>query len=136
MTRKEKIASFRVVRISRPPLTSFIPVNDERRDRLYNHNCYDTYDIPDYSSFSRRNLKREDLYLLERRWWIVFSYCGEAYTLIVEPGAVYDVASVPKAFVHGGLTKRGQSIQEAALTVCLRFILVSLLTMPTTSLEL
>lgn len=112
MTRKQKIASFKVVHISNPPLTRFIPVNTKRRVELYESNFLI---LPWYETFVRKNLEREDLYVVEEQWSITFEYMNKAYTLTVNPGAVYDVASVPKHFVRGGLTKRGQAIQEAAL---------------------
>lgn len=113
--RRAAVNSFKVVDVSLPPLTSFVPVDPVRRAKQWDW-MYFTHGVvlPDYEVYKRRNLEYVDLIVFERDWWIIYEYNYKRYKVTVKPGAVIDSASVPTVFVRRNLTKRGQHIQEAA----------------------
>lgn len=115
MSRKDDISSFKVVDIGLPPLCYNLPVRDIRRVDLGYELSERGIGIPDYLTFRRENLRREDLVVFAETWWIVFRYKGKMYNLVIKPGAVIDYASVPRMIAHGKLSKRGQHVDEAAV---------------------
>lgn len=109
--RREALTSFRVNNISLPPSSSFLPVSHPRRRYVYRH----VAGLPAYNKIERHNLKREDLYYLNHKWWIDFNYLGVRYVVVADAKLVTDYASVPFYASFRKLTKRGQHIDEEAL---------------------
>jgi len=98
-----------------PIVTTFIPVERYRRERLYETMAKRGYKMPEYSSLTRMNMRAQDLMVIMEECSIIFKYNGKIYELVVYPSLVVDCASVPVSLVQGDLNKFGQHVEMAAL---------------------
>ena len=115
MSRMKKIRSFQVVDYSGSVLDEFIPTDKNAREALYEGFREKGVILPPYSSFKRRALRRRDMKVVCREWWMIFDYCGKRYKITVDVGSCYDGASVPVPFVMGNVSKFNQYVLIPAL---------------------
>jgi len=116
MSRKEKVASFKIVHETNPVVDVVIPIDVKSRDELYNLFLY-VYDIelPSYESFKKRKMKLNDMRVLMQDWTCSFWYDKNLYEVIVKKGACYDGASVPVFLIRHNIRKYSQQIIGPAI---------------------
>lgn len=110
-----KTHSFKVLYDLDPIVTAFIPVEEEKRARLYKIMSDRGCELPEYSTLTRSNMRPQDLMVVLEECIIQFMYDDKIYELVVKPGLIFDCASVPNTLVQGDLNKFGQHVEMAAL---------------------
>jgi len=115
LSRMKKIRSFKIVEYSGSILDEFIPTDEAKRDVLYAGFRARGVKLPPYDSFERKALRKRDMKVVCRNWYMVFDYCGERYRIEFKKGACYDGASVPVPFVFGNVSKFNQYVSVASL---------------------
>lgn len=115
ISRMKKIRSFKVVEYSGSILDEFIPTDSAKRDVLYAGFRAEGVKLPQYSSFDRLALRKRDMKVICRDWYMVFDYCGRRYRIEFKTGSCYDGASVPVIFVLGNVSKFNQYVSIASL---------------------
>ena len=115
LSRMKKIRSFKVVEYSGSILNEFIPTDKAKRDVLYAGFRASGIKLPPYDSFERRALRKRDMKVVCRDWYMIFDYCGERYKITFNTGSCYDGASVPVAMVGGNVSKFNQYVSIASL---------------------
>ncbi len=115
MNRMESIESFEVINYSGTPDTQFISTKKNARTKLYNEFLDEGIELPSYSAFKRKNLRKRDMMVLNEDWFMEFVYKGVKYRIDAKKGACFDGASVPTIFIFGNMSRFNQYVIIPAL---------------------
>ena len=109
------INSYKVVGISSPPRTEYIPLDDKRRRQQETDFLLEFHvSLPNYDDIIRDHLHPCDLRVLCKEYVETYEYRGGLFRDTYYIGYITDGASVPNLLAWASLVKDGQQIQEPA----------------------